>query len=650
MFMKRWTALVLTVVLGITSLSSIHAADLAGTGLVEKNGVWYAKDGGTGQAGFRTVGGIKRYFFADGVMARGVVKDGNKIFYFSWEDGAQQTGFVRTGTESYMYLKADGSFNTGIQKVGKDYYNFDSRYAVAKSGWGEKNGKTFYFDEHTKKALRNEGRMIVGNPYYFLDDGTMALQQFITVEGKSYYVDAGGSLKTGPQTIEGKDYYFSYATGELITGIKQKGNSYYYYDGLNGKFTGGEKEVDGVVYSFNASGAMINPPKAGMRYELGSDGKYSKRVLRDEAGNRMFGFFTSFGDSYYFEDTESGVREGNLEWIDGELYSFGSGGLMRTGHRSYGGKQYFFDETNGKSRTGRGKTVTGVYKYFNGDGTLGFGLQTSDGKTFLYEPVDGKEVYGFQNIEDKVYYFDPERGMIKDESFTVDGIHYQADRNGCLSVVSSAESSLGERFIAELFKHLGKHYHADLNQGVDCSGLVMKSLEPLGLKPKRDAYEQWYDFRSREEVEEVSSLDDLQPGDLLYYTTLDCAVSGCQRCNEIHHVGIYMGADSVIEALMSPFDLVTVRSLEASMGTKNENYLAGILRLTEAEQPEEGIPGDINGDGKVNIFDVIRLLKFVTGERVETFANRDVNADGKENIFDVIRLLKFVTGEKVKIQ
>ena len=63
----------------------------------------------------------------------------------------------------------------------------------------------------------------------------------------------------------------------------------------------------------------------------------------------------------------------------------------------------------------------------------------------------------------------------------------------------------------------------------------------------------------------------------------------------------------------------------------------------------ELIPGDINGDGKTNIFDVIRLLKLVTGEDVGFYARPDVNGDYWINIFDVIRLLKYVTGENVEI-
>lgn len=104
---------------------------------------------------------------------------------------------------------------------------------------------------------------------------------------------------------------------------------------------------------------------------------------------------------------------------------------------------------------------------------------------------------------------------------------------------------------------------------------------------------------------------------------------------------IYMDTEysfgKVTEETIGKFKFST---LEEEAPISNEEF-----HITEADS----LSGDINGDGKVNIFDVIRLLKKVTGEVVETFANTDVNGDGKVNIFDVIRLLKKVTGEAVEI-
>jgi len=60
--------------------------------------------------------------------------------------------------------------------------------------------------------------------------------------------------------------------------------------------------------------------------------------------------------------------------------------------------------------------------------------------------------------------------------------------------------------------------------------------------------------------------------------------------------------------------------------------------------------GDVTADGKVDIMDVIRLLKKVSGWEVTVNeAAADVTGDGKTDIMDVIRLLKHVSGWDVEL-
>jgi len=62
--------------------------------------------------------------------------------------------------------------------------------------------------------------------------------------------------------------------------------------------------------------------------------------------------------------------------------------------------------------------------------------------------------------------------------------------------------------------------------------------------------------------------------------------------------------------------------------------------------------GNVTGDeqGTIDIMDVIRLLKYVSGWDVSIVEeNADVNGDGKTNIMDVIRLLKYVSGWNVEL-
>ena len=95
-------------------------------------------------------------------------------------------------------------------------------------------------------------------------------------------------------------------------------------------------------------------------------------------------------------------------------------------------------------------------------------------------------------------------------------------------------------------------------------------------------------------------------------------------------------------------------------GRTLEEILPG-FDLTEFDVVEEGegdwtltpktIPGDANGDGKVNTMDLIRLMKSINGEEVDMAEGAgDMNGDGKINTMDLIRLMKYINGEDVELQ
>jgi len=66
---------------------------------------------------------------------------------------------------------------------------------------------------------------------------------------------------------------------------------------------------------------------------------------------------------------------------------------------------------------------------------------------------------------------------------------------------------------------------------------------------------------------------------------------------------------------------------------------------------KSNLSGDVTNDGAVDIMDVIRLLKYVSGWNVEINTSvSDVTGDGDINIMDVIRLLKYVSGWQVTLQ
>lgn len=66
----------------------------------------------------------------------------------------------------------------------------------------------------------------------------------------------------------------------------------------------------------------------------------------------------------------------------------------------------------------------------------------------------------------------------------------------------------------------------------------------------------------------------------------------------------------------------------------------------DAQEPGQAI-GDVTGDGSIDVFDAIRLRKYIAGENVEVdLAQCDTNGDGKVDIFDLIRLQKQLAQEE----
>lgn len=55
-------------------------------------------------------------------------------------------------------------------------------------------------------------------------------------------------------------------------------------------------------------------------------------------------------------------------------------------------------------------------------------------------------------------------------------------------------------------------------------------------------------------------------------------------------------------------------------------------------------PGDVNGDGKVNVSDVTTLVNMILGVIPKDEEHADVNGDGKVNVSDVTALINIILG------
>ena len=80
-------------------------------------------------------------------------------------------------------------------------------------------------------------------------------------------------------------------------------------------------------------------------------------------------------------------------------------------------------------------------------------------------------------------------------------------------------------------------------------------------------------------------------------------------------------------------------------GVNDQAELLEVTCHAGSIQVTVGIPGDINGDGRVTAADLLRLRRYLAGQNVlvET-GNADLNGDGQVNLSDLMLLQKLLTG------
>ena len=101
----------------------------------------------------------------------------------------------------------------------------------------------------------------------------------------------------------------------------------------------------------------------------------------------------------------------------------------------------------------------------------------------------------------------------------------------------------------------------------------------------------------------------------------------------------------VISFILCVAMLCTFSVVAAATG--GENYVS--FSSTEVVFPANPhIAGDSNGDGKVNVMDVIALLKYISGSKTGTrYDSVDTNGDGIVSLADTMLVIRHILGEDV---
>ena len=337
------------------------------------------------------------------VAVLGTFKDYYKIQSTDYHDGSK----VITSRNNHSDRAYDWNQMIGYVKKSDLQLVTDSD---KKTGWVDKNGKKYWFNEK-------------GKPEPGWKD----------IDGKRYWFHPDGQVETGWRTIEGKKYHFNDA-GELDYGwFTYQGNQYYLNPELNGATQTGWKEIESELYWFYPDGKMETgwSSIAGEQYHFKPDGrldtgwfeyKGNRYYLDPKSKGRMVkGLFQINQKTYYFDEkgwmkndgwhtinghrywfTVEGYAEVGWKMIDGHKYWFFSDGRMETGWAMIKGKKYHF-APDGKMDTGWFEYKGSKY-YLNTDGHMETGWARIDGKMYWFNS-DGRMETGFRKIAGKVYNF-----------------------------------------------------------------------------------------------------------------------------------------------------------------------------------------------------------------------------------------------------
>lgn len=370
--------------------------------------------------------------------------EGNKFYGLRTGTGVTlATGFRDIEGHRYYFYPADDtehvpcSMATGVELIGGVYYDF-GEYGIltdetgVSEGFVTLNGKTYYLDGNTHTLVTDEIRRI-GDRYYGFDgDGVLYRATFFkqVIGGNTwyFYADEGGALATGMRYVnrEGNRFFadtaYAAATGvpvgSLQEGILALQEQHYFFDEITESLgLHGELIVNGGLMQYGY-------------FEAGGRHYYALPYENANAGSLQSGFvkidnawklFLGAEDVNPFSETEDVYQDGWLSVTAPGAYRryyLNASGKPLTGWQKVGGKQYYF---NADGTAASGLTHIGNDDYFFGINNH-FGLPNDDygimktGKV-TYSPhtnffaTNGKRVTGWQ-FDGSWDYYDPTTGEI----------------------------------------------------------------------------------------------------------------------------------------------------------------------------------------------------------------------------------------------
>lgn len=387
------------------------------------------------------------YTFEDGTPAKGIVKIEGVSYYFDLETGKlqKQAGWLEIDGKRYFVNDQGKLYVNQFISFGSTRYYMGADGSVQKGIVKANDGKYYHMDETTGKLVRKAGWIEVGDKKYFADDqGKLYSNQFISF-GKTYYY-------CGPDAaiIKGKKY-----------------------------------PVNGVLYTFDATGVLQITPGWG-------EYNGNKYYINPSTGFPYKGWIT-FGKTAYYANVK---------------------GFLVKGWQKIDGYQYYFYPSN--YVMARDTTIDGIRIDSSGHAKLR-AENYKKGNLCQFLGIDGRKYYNFlkTHISDKTYI-----GTKYSKNSYKDGA------NGFSGWVNSAGAGMDcEGFIDNVLKQCGASHPMSVGGGG--KGWVAYNNHH-GLP--------YYDYSSKEDMLASGILD---YGDIIWMFD----TSGPNSISSIHHVGIFVGSN-----------------------------------------------------------------------------------------------------------
>ena len=288
------------------------------------------------------------------------------------------------------------------------------------------SGSQWKYQNYDGSYVKNCWKLIKNLWYHFDANGIMQTG-FLTLNGKTYYLQSSGAMKTGWQKISNTWYYFDSSGAMVSNGWRWINSKCYYFD-KNGKMA-----VDTWIgeYYVDASGAWVKDKQketdkwiqsSGRWWYRHGDGTYTrsdweyignKWYYFDQNGWMITGWQKVSGSWYYMESNGARVADG-WKWINNKCYYFDKNGKMAADTWIDGSYvdsgHWMYYNTDGSYVKSNWKSVNSIWYYFDQNGWMVTGWMTlSSGKYYLNptknsDGVEGAMLKGYKQIDGKWYY------------------------------------------------------------------------------------------------------------------------------------------------------------------------------------------------------------------------------------------------------